>query len=156
MAIDSITKVCKQSVTEQQGRTKWKNCRLAIFMLCIHNVMLQVRLGEFSIHKIEFIGLQLPALSQNGPTKLVQSGFSVVNLQFLYFVLPCYIAVKSTDALYCSVIVCISIYRKLPINAIFCSKESVIFEKSNLQITLKLAIFDPSTSFDLDQRQQVP
>ena len=40
------------SKEERSGRTvDWP------FMLCIHNGMLQVRLGEFSIHKIEFIGI---------------------------------------------------------------------------------------------------
>ena len=33
------------------------------------------------------MGIQLPALSQNGPTKL-ESGYLVVSIQFLYFVLP--------------------------------------------------------------------
>ena len=41
------------------------------FMLCILNVMQQVRLGECSLHRMKIAFM--PALSQNGPTKLVVS-----------------------------------------------------------------------------------
>ena len=43
------------------------------FMLCTLYIMQQVMLGEFSLDKmkIAFMGIVLPSLDQNGPTKLV-------------------------------------------------------------------------------------
>ena len=51
-----------------KGRTKLRNGR---FILCTLNG--KVRLGDFSLHKMKVavMGIKLPALSQNDPTKLV-------------------------------------------------------------------------------------
>ena len=46
-----------------QDRTMWRNCKLAIYVTI--NDIKQVRLGDFSLHKVKivFMGIELPKLS---------------------------------------------------------------------------------------------